>query len=174
MKIMDRCGASMRAFVAVAAGVSLMSAVAGPAAADGVKWQAIIGIVQAANVVGGIGGGGQPWTTLEGQAKVDLATGQMEFEVHGLVLAGGDTIGTPGAVSQVKGTLVCIVPAPATNVVIDSPLVSLSSTGDAQFSGAVGAIPTSCNPTNIAFLIRIGAGRWIANGAVRSLQGPKH
>jgi len=180
MKIMDRCDASVKAFVAVAAGALLMSAIAGPAAADNVKWQTIVGTVQAGNLVGGtvsppaITGGGQPWTTLEGEANVDLATGHTEFEVHGLVLAGGNSIGTPDTVTQVRGTFVCVVPAPGTNVVIDTALVPLSSTGDAQFSGSVGAIQTPCSASNIAFLIRVPAGRWIANGAVRTSGGPKH
>jgi hypothetical protein len=32
-------------------------------------------------------------------------------------------------------------------------------------------IPTTCTATNVAFLIRIAAGRWIANGAVRTGAG---
>jgi len=36
-----------------------------------------------------------------------LQTGQVNFDVRGLVLAAGNSIGTPGTVAQVKGTLVC-------------------------------------------------------------------
>jgi hypothetical protein len=151
---------------AVIAGALLMSAIAWPAAADTVRWRNIIGIVQAGNVVGNITGGGQPWSTLRGHAKVDLAAGRVDFDVDGLVLAGGNTIGTPGAVNQVKGTLIC--DPGGTNVTIDTPLVTLSPQGDAEFSGSVGPIPSTCQPTNVAFLVRIAANRWIANGSVRS------
>jgi hypothetical protein len=47
-------------------------------------------------MVGGIAGGGQPWSTREGEVLVELDSGSVEFEVRGLVLAGGNTIGTPG------------------------------------------------------------------------------
>lgn len=60
-----------------------------------VSWERINGIVQAGNVVGGITGGGEPWSTLGGQATVDLTHSIMAFRVNGLVLAGGNFIGTP-------------------------------------------------------------------------------
>ena len=86
----------------------LVGAFASPAAAQNVKWRTVIGIIQAGNLVAGIGGGGQPWSTLGGEASVNLSTGRLEFEVRGLVLAGGNSIGTPDAITQVKGTLVCV------------------------------------------------------------------
>src|SRR5262249_9474299 len=100
-----------------------------------------------------------------------LFASRVEFEVRGLVLAGGNMIGTPGTVVQVKGTLLCD-PGGA-NLAIDTLPVPLSATGDAEFSGAVGPIPTTCTPSNVALLIRIPAlaHRWIANGAVRSGPG---
>ena len=85
------------------------------------------------------------------------------------MLAGGDAIGSPGAVNQVKGTLVCVIAG--TPTVIDTPLVPLNERGDAEFDGSVGPIPTTCTPTNVVFLVRIAANRWIANGAVRSSRG---
>jgi hypothetical protein len=147
----------------------LASAIASPATAHSVRWRTVVGIVQAGNLVGGIAGGGQPWTALGGHATVDLSASRVEFEVRGLVLAGGNTIGTPGAINQVKGTLVCD-PGGA-NVVIDTVLVPLSARGDAEFAGPVAPIPTTCTPSNVVFLIRIAADRWIANGAVRSGPG---
>jgi hypothetical protein len=160
----------------VAAGALLVTALASPAAADSssVRWKTIIGIIQAGNVIGtgatAITGGGQPWSTLGGEARVDLASGQIEFEVRGLVLAGGGSIGTPDAINQVKGTLLCNAGA-ANQLPIDTPLVTLSAQGDAEFEGNVGPIPTACTPSNTAFLVRIAANRWIANGAVRSSHG---
>src|SRR5262245_9445771 len=170
MRFMERCRLLAGAVALATGSVLLFSATATPAAAQTVKWRTVIGIIQAGNTVAGIGGGGQPWSTLGGDASVNLSTGRVEFEVRGLVLAGGDTVGTPGAINQVKGTLVCV--NGATPVVIDTPLVTLNAKGDAEFSGSVGPIPTTCTATNTVFLIRIAANRWIANGAVRVSQGP--
>jgi hypothetical protein len=52
--------------------------------------------------------------------------------------------------------------------------VPLSARGDAEFTGTVPPIPTTCTSSNIAFLVRIAAGRWIANGAVRSSPNDDH
>ena len=169
MRFIDRY--RMRASaLALTMGSLLLTGMASPAAAQNVKWRTMVGIIQAGNVVAGIAGGGQPWSALGGDASVNLSNGRVDFEVRGLVLAGGDTVGTPGAINQVKGTLVCV--NGTTPVTIDTPLVTLSARGDAEFSGSVGPIPTSCTPTNTVFLIRIAANRWIANGAVRVSQGP--
>ncbi len=144
-------------------GLVALSALLGPGAtgaqAQEVQWQTIIGIIQAGNVVRGIPGGGQPWSTTGGEAAVDLGTGDIAFRVTGLVLAGGDAIGTRANITEVRGTVVCGNSARA-----DTPLVPLSAQGDAEFSGNV-AIPPGCD--NTVFLIRIPAGRWIANGSVR-------
>jgi hypothetical protein len=168
MTIMQRC-VRAKVFAGMAASAWLMLAIATPAAAESVRWRTVIGILQAGNLVGNIAGGGQPWTTLGGHASADLSTGRVEFDVRGLVLAGGNTIGTPGAINQVKGTLVC--DPGGLNLAFDTVLVPLSARGDAEFAGIVGPIPTTCTPANVVFLIRIAAGRWIANGAVRSGAG---
>jgi len=160
----------------VAAGALLMTALAVPATADGnstVRWKTIVGIQDAGNAtnaVGGISGGSQAWTTLGGNARVDLVRGNIDFEVRGLVLAGGNAIGTPDSINQVKGTLVCDAGQPD-QAVVDTPLVTLSAQGDAEFDGNVGPISSVCTPNNTAFLVRIAANRWIANGAVRSSHG---
>jgi hypothetical protein len=175
----DRIGAQAKIGITMMASALLMSAIAPPAAADTVRWRNIIGIIEAGNLVGNIGGGGQPWSTLGGQATVDLPTGRVEFEVQGLVLAGGNAVGNTDGISQVKGTLVCIVPVvSATNpptistVAIDTELVPLSPEGDAKFSGMISTNP-ACNSSNVAFLVRIAANnRWIANGAVRTAAAP--
>lgn len=163
--IMSRCRVRATVLVAAMGSALLLSAIVSPAAADAARWSTVVGIEDANNAVGNIAGGGQPWTTLGGFASVDLASGHTEFEVRGLVLAGGNTIGTPGAITQVMGTVVC--DAGSQNLTFNTPLVTLSPRGDAQFVGAIGPIAASCTPSNVAFLIRIPAGRWIANGAVR-------
>src|SRR6266550_3051399 len=99
----------------------------------------------AGNMVGNIQGGGQPWSTLGGETHVNLGSGHVEFEVRGLVLAGGNSIGTPDAINQVKGTIVCGAGSP-TQAVVDTPLVPLSAQGDAEFDGNVGHFPAVCAP----------------------------
>ena len=154
----------------------LIALSAGTAQAQEVSWEQIIGIIQAGNLVGSgtgqVTGGGQPWSTTGGEAEVDLATGDVQFEVQGLVLAGGNAIGTRATVSQVRGTLVCDTDGSGgggNSTLVNTPLVPLSPQGDAEFSGNVGPLPAACvNQPDIAFLIRIPAGRWIANGAVRT------
>ena len=110
-----------------------------PTAYDG----ELLSALSAGNPVGNIQGGGQPWTALGGRARVDLGTSRVNFDVQGLVLAGGNTIGTPDAIVQVKGTLVCDAGVP--NVTLDTALVPLSPEGDADFSGPIGPIPSTCN-----------------------------
>src|SRR6202171_2155043 len=107
MTIFDRCCDRTKRLRLRAGSAFRAPASASSAAADTVRWRSVIGIIQAGNVVGNIAGGGQPWTTLGGHASVDLSSSRVQFEVRGLVLAGGNTIGTPGAVNQVKGTLIC-------------------------------------------------------------------
>jgi hypothetical protein len=99
---------------------------------------------------------------------VDLATGFVAFEVEGLALGGNSAIGTPDSITQVKGTVVCVVGA--TTVALDTVLVPLSAQGDAEFFGSVGPIPSACTASNVVFLLRRDIGRWIAYGAVRTPQ----
>ena len=166
---------SMSAVVTLLAG-SLVSLHAYADAGDTIQWQSIVGIVQANNVVGvgagSITGGGQPWTTSGGHASVNLRTGQVAFEVRGLVFAGGNTIGTPAPIAQVTGTLVCDTNGSAgaggNSVLVHTSAVPLDSEGNARFSGSVGPLPSVCiTERDVAFLVRVpGLNRWIANGAV--------
>ena len=158
----------MQTRIWTAALAALFLLAAAPARADDddtVRWQTVIGIIQAGNLVFDIAGGGQPWSTLGGNARVNLATGRVQFRVDGLVLAGGNTVGTRGTIEEVKGTIAC--GAGAANQA-DTPLVPLDEQGNARFEGQLtSAVPASCTPANVVFLVRVGAGRWIANGAVR-------
>ena len=131
-------------------------------------WHRIVGVITApgtSNTVAGIMSGG-PWTTSGGNATVNFTQGIVTFVVEGLVLVGGNNSGTPGPVTSVRGTLVCD-PGAADQVTVNTPLVPLSSQGNAAFSGNFlgGAPPATC--TNPLFLIRVDAGVWIATGAVR-------
>lgn len=140
-----------------------------------VRWIEIIGIIEGGNLVGtGAGqaiGAPGPWSASEGFARVNLENGNIVFLVRGLVLAGGNSIGTPGPVTQVTGTLVCDTDGSAgggNSILVNTPLVPLNSRGNAHFNGNVGPLPDACvNESDIAFLIRAFGNLWIANGAVR-------
>jgi hypothetical protein len=142
--------------------------------ADSLEWKQIVGIIQPGNKVGSgtgqVAGGGQPWTPAGGSADVNLATAQLQFQVQGFVLAGGNAIGTPDNVTMVKGTVVCDTTGTVNgnSTLVDTPLVPLSAKGDARFRGDLGPLPLAClNEPNLAFLIRTAGGASIANGAVR-------
>jgi hypothetical protein len=139
-----------------------------------VEWKQIIGIIQPGNKVGSgtgqVAGGARPWTAAIGSAEVDLATGRLQFQVQGFVLARGNAIGTPDSVTMVKGTLVCDTTGTenGNSTLVDTPLVPLSPKADAWFRGDLGPLPLACiNEPNLAFLIRTPGSAWIANGAVR-------
>jgi len=83
------------------------------------------------------------------------------------VLVGGTASGTPGGVTSVRGTLVCDAGA-TDQVIIDTPVVPLSSQGNAVFSGKFDSAPPPPTCIKPLFLIRASpANVWIATGAVR-------
>jgi hypothetical protein len=132
-----------------------------------VLWKTIAGVITApgtSNPVGGIASGSSPWTTTGGFAFVNLMTGEVAFNVQGLVINGGNVTGTPGPVANVAGALVCN--AASSPTVTETSPVTLSAQGDASFSGTLSSPPSSC--TNPIFLIRVPGGPWIATGAVRT------
>ena len=140
-----------------------------------VRWDALVGVIQTGNVVGSgtgaVTGAGQPWVVTGGRAEVDLSNGDLSFDVEGLVLAGGNNIGTRGTNAQVRGTLVCDTNGSAgggNSVLVNTPLLALSAQGEADFSGNVGPLPAVCaTEPDIAFLIRSTGGNWFAAGIVR-------
>ena len=169
------------------------------AAGTRVKWRSIAGIVVPNSIVGrknptpsggcnvGVNcamGTPAPWTTLGGQAVVNLATGELTFTVHGLVVAddfNAVNLGTPTVVRKVKGTLLCNDTEPGFGELVDTEAVRLSDAGDATFTGRVD-LPASCTeePEDIVFLIRIAVvsefeelvGMWNAFGAGRVIFHP--
>ena len=131
-----------------------------------VHWRGMEGVITAPGVdnpVSQIHSGAGPWTTRNGSARVNLATGEGSFDVEGLVLNGGNASGTPGPVASVKGTLVCNPGSPqgTAEAAIDTPVTGLSPTGDAELSFTISVPPVCINPV---FLIRVASGRWIATG----------
>ena len=164
----------------------------GTAVAQTASWRQVVGIIPAGNVVGSgtgaIPGGFLPWTTTSGSARVNLQNGEIHFTVRGLVFAGGSstiTIGTPGPVTAVKGVLICDNDGSASagnSVLVETPSVPLSATGDASFNGNLGTLPSVCSSeSDIAFVVRVSGfggnaveGPWIANGAVLVRNGNDH
>jgi hypothetical protein len=164
-----------------------------------VTWRNIVGVItapgidnpvavtsdQTGRVLSEIHSGTLPWVTRSGFARVDLTTGEVQFNVSGLVLIGGNASGTAGPINQVTGTLVCNPGSTDPNqlqAVVDTAPVALSTLGNARFSGELStAVPSPC--TNPLFLIRIGpafgpfAGRWLASGVEPRLEdshGSRH
>lgn len=142
-----------------------------------VNWSQIVGEITAPNVdnpVAGISAGTTPWSTRGGHAHVNLSTGEVSFDVDGLVLNGGNASGTTGPITHVTGTLVCNPGMPAQKN-LDTAEVKLTQDGNADFHGEIDGIPAPCS--NPLFLVRIapsfgvaGAiGRWLATGAVRTI-----
>ena len=138
------------------------------------RWQSVIGIIQGGNVVGSgtgaITGAPGPWSAQGGHVAVNLTQGRIQFDVRGLVFAGGNAIGNTGTVAQVKGTLVCDTDGSASatkdSAFVDTPLVDLDDEGNAHFSGNV-SMPVVCaTEPDIAFLIRTAGGKWIGNATV--------
>ena len=124
------------------------------------------------NPIAGIHAGAGPWSVHSGHARVNLSNGNTTFDVDGLVLNGGNSSGTPGPVTAVTGTLVCNA-GTTTPSILDTRSVSLSTQGDAHFSGQISGVPATCD--NALFLIRIAApagaaGRWIATAGERHIE----
>src|SRR3989442_418624 len=101
--------------VALFIGLSVSTAQVG---SNNLKWERIEGVQVpgtasgGVNVVAGINSVGFSWTAAGGHAMANFSTGQVMFNVNGLVLAsqipGFSAIGTPSAaVTTVKGTVVC-------------------------------------------------------------------
>jgi len=128
-----------------------------------VRWRGIEGVITAPGVdnpVGQIHSGAGPWTVRNGNARINLNTGEGSFEIEGLVLNGGSASGSPGPVSAVVGTLVCN-PGTGGETAIDTPTADLSAEGNAELSFKIN-VSVACN--NPLFLIRVPSGRWIATG----------
>ncbi|MBI4523350.1 MAG: hypothetical protein HY695_06000 [Deltaproteobacteria bacterium] len=143
-----------------------------------VRWEGFVGNIRtgAAGAVGSgtgaVNAAGGTWVTTGGEARVKLASGEIRFNIEGLVRADGNDVGTPGSNTQVRGTLVCDTNGSAgagNSTLVPTPLVPLSPQGDAEFKGNVGPLPAACiNEPDIAFLVRSTSGSWFAAAIVRT------
>jgi hypothetical protein len=113
----------------------------------------------AANTVRGVNPGGQPWVIA--RLTVDVKTdGRINVDGRGLLLGGGDNIGT-NANQSVRARLFCGPVATAS--IHDSALVPLEPNGDFRIDGVLAPVPaTPC--ANPVLLIVSGGGNWFAAG----------
>ena len=113
----------------------------------------------AANVVRGVNPGGQPWVIA--RLTVDVKTdGRISVDGRGLLLGGGDNIGT-NANQSVQARLFCGPVVGAT--VHDSVLVPLEPNGDFRIDGVLAPIPPRPSPLRARWIVR-GGGHWFAAG----------
>jgi hypothetical protein len=116
------------------------------------------------NVVRGVIPGGQPWVIAD--LKVDVKVdGRIQVDGRGLLLAGGNNIGTPSIPAQmVRARLFCGA------AVHQSGLVTLEANGDFRIDDVLtpvapttGAVPPSPCTTPVLLIVSAG-GNWFAAG----------
>ena len=141
------------------------------------RWETFVGNIRtgAAGAVGSgtglVNAAGGIWVTTGGRTRVNLASGEIRFEIQGLVRGDGNDVGTPGTNTQVQGTLVCDTNGSGgqgNSTLVPTPLVPLSAQGNAEFKGNVGPLPAAClTEPDVAFLVRSVNGNWFAAAIVR-------
>jgi hypothetical protein len=114
------------------------------------------------NLVFGLNPGGAPWVIAD--LSVDVKTdGRISVDGRGLLLGGGNGIGTPAGQS-VRARLVC------GGVFFDTGLVPLEADGGFRFNDQL--VPVPPNPcTGAALLIVNTGGSWFAAGIPKLRSG---
>jgi hypothetical protein len=116
-----------------------------------------------ANTVRGINPAGQIWVIAELHAKVGT-DGSIHVYGRGLVLGGGDGIGTNGGQS-VYATLFCGAPASATPFSSNSAGVALDQDGDFMIDDMLSPMPPNpCDSPVLLIRTTSGSGSWFAAG----------
>jgi len=115
------------------------------------------------NVVKGVNPAGQLWVIDKLDAKVKT-NGDIKVEGKGLVLAGGNGIGSPPAnATSVFATLICEAAAPFIERSTTLTGVALAPNGDFKIDDVLTPIPNGC--ASPVLLIRTaGSGNWFAAG----------
>lgn len=137
-------------------GVIPVSSAAGAANADGTFPNVV------RNDVRGVPPGGQPWVIAGLSADVKL-DGRISVQGRGLLLAGGNGIGTTGG-QTVRAVLFCGAPATATAHSTD--LVPLEPNGDFRIEDVLEPVPLAPCPNAVLLIVNAG-GRWFAAGIPR-------
>lgn len=130
---------------------------------------AIVSGVLVINTTRGVTPGGRPWVieSLRAEVKID---GRVSVEGRGLLLGGGDGIGTTAS-QFVRARLFCGPAASAT--VHQSGLVELEANGDFPIDDVVAPMDptTAATPpapcTSPVLLIVSGSGNWFAAGILK-------
>ena len=130
---------------------------------------AIAAGVLVVNTTRGVQPGGRPWVieSLRAEVKID---GRVSVEGRGLLLGGGDAIGTP-ANQSVRARLFCGPAATAT--VHQSGLVPVEPNGDFRIDDVLAPVAptTAATPpapcTTPVLLIVSGGGSWFAAGILK-------
>jgi hypothetical protein len=113
------------------------------------------------NVVRGVNPAGQIWVIADLKARVK-ADGSIRVDGRGLLLAGGNGIGT-NAGASVFATLICEVVAPFTEHNTNAGGVPLEANGDFRIDDVLSPAPNGC--ASPVLLIRSAANRtWFAAG----------
>jgi hypothetical protein len=130
-----------------------------------VKFDGGIGVVPVRagplpNTVRGTNPGGQPWVI--SRLSADIRTdGRISVDGRGLLIAGGDSIGT-NAGQRVRAKFYC----DATPFLSDVD-VALEPDGDFRLDGnLVGALPADC-PSPVLLIVSSGNGNWFAAGILK-------
>jgi len=115
------------------------------------------------NIVRGVQPPGQIWRIDDLRADVS-ATGHITVDGRGLLLAGGNGIGT-NANQKVFATLICEAAAPFVERSTNLGGVPLEADGDFRIDDDLVPAPTDC--ASPVLLIRNPAGAWFAAGIVK-------
>jgi hypothetical protein len=110
------------------------------------------------NVVRGVNPPGQIWRIADLSAEVS-ADGRIRVRGKGLLLAGGNALGT-NAGQSVFATLICEAAAPFTLRSTAASGVALQPNGDFEIDDTLSSAPASC--ASPVLLIRNVAGAWFA------------
>jgi hypothetical protein len=135
--------------------------VAANAADPLVRFDGGIGVVPSrvggvANTVRGTNPGGQPWVI--SRLTVDVKSdGKITVDGRGLLLGGGDTIGTNGGQS-VKAKLFCGL------AFHESPVVLLEPDGDFRIEGSLAPVPPFPCANPVLLIVGGLNGNWFAAG----------
>jgi hypothetical protein len=173
----------MKAAIAAALSVAAF-AYAFPASADNdLKFKGGIGVIPVSsgvglaptatvvnrNLVRGVQPPGQIWVIEDLKADIDLDSGRIRVDGRGLLLGGGNTIGT-NAGQSVRATLICDVAIPTgatTPPLFDTdPPVALEANGDFRIDDTLSPRPPAVCASPV-LLIRNPGGAWFAAGILK-------
>jgi len=114
----------------------------------------------ALNVVRGVSPGGFPWRISHLRAEV-RQEGRIRVEGRGLLLTGGNGIGTTGG-QRVFATLFCGPPADATAHSSSAAGVALEANGDFRIDDTLAPAPPAACTNPVLLIVSAANGHWFA------------